>query len=163
MDKVSQLVARIFLGHIFLLAGVSKIGGYEATQGYMDAMGVPGMLLPLVILLEIGGGLAIIAGWKTKWAAMALAGFSVVAAALFHNNFGDQMQMILFMKNIAIAGGFLLLASYGAGAYSLDNRRSTPTPSRMNKPARNAPKIAWSPASSAISANRIVINSKNVA
>ena len=128
MDKVSQLVARVFLGHIFLLAGISKIGAYEGTQGYMDAMGVPGMLLPLVILLEIGGGLAIIAGWQTKWTALALAGFSVVAAALFHNNFGDQMQMILFMKNIAIAGGFLLLASYGAGAYSLDNRRSTATP-----------------------------------
>ena len=128
MDRISQLVARVFLGHIFLLAGISKIGGYEATQGYMDAMGVPGMLLPLVILLEIGGGLAIIAGFKTKWAGMALAGFSVVAAALFHNNFGDQMQMILFMKNIAIAGGLMLLVSHGAGAYSLDNRRVTATP-----------------------------------
>ena len=130
MDKVSQLVARVFLGHIFLLACISKIGAYEGTQGYMDAMGVPGMLLPLVILLEIGGGLAIIAGWQTRWTALALAGFSVVAAALFHNNFADQTQMILFMKNIAIAGGFLLLASHGAGAYSLDNRnrRSTATP-----------------------------------
>lgn len=128
MEKVSQLVARIFLGHIFLLAGVSKINAYGGTQNYMDAMGVPGMLLPLVILLEIGGGLAIIAGWKTKWTALALAAFSVVAAAIFHNNFGDQVQMILFMKNIAIAGGFMLLASHGAGAYSLDNRRSITTP-----------------------------------
>lgn len=124
MEKVSQLVARVFLGHIFLLAGVSKIGAYAGTQGYMDAMGVPGGLLPLVILLEVAGGLAIIAGWKTKWAAIALAVFSVVSAAIFHNNFGDQTQMIMFMKNIAIAGGFLLLAVHGAGAYSLDNRRS---------------------------------------
>ena len=124
MEKASQLVARIFLGHIFLLAGVSKIGAYEGTQAYMDAMGVPGGLLPLVILLEIGGGLAIVAGWKTKWAAVALAAFSVVAAAIFHNNFADQTQMILFMKNIAIAGGFMLLAVHGAGAYSLDNRRT---------------------------------------
>jgi putative oxidoreductase len=123
MEKVSQLVARVFLGHIFLLAGVSKISAYEGTQGYMDAMGVPGVLLPLVILLEIAGGLMIIVGWKTKWAAIALAGFSVVAAAIFHNNFADQMQMILFMKNIAIAGGFLLLSAHGAGAYSLDNRK----------------------------------------
>jgi len=123
MEKVSQLVARVFLGHIFLLAGVSKISAYEGTQGYMDAMGVPGVLLPLVILLEIAGGLMIIVGWKTKWAAIALAVFSVVAAAIFHNNFADQMQMILFMKNIAIAGGFLLLAAHGAGAYSLDNRK----------------------------------------
>lgn len=124
MEKVSQLLARVFLGHIFLLAGVSKIGAYSGTQGYMDAMGVPGALLPLVILLEVAGGLAIIAGWKTKWAAIALAGFSVVSAAIFHNNFGDQTQMIMFMKNIAIAGGFLLLAVHGAGAYSLDNRKS---------------------------------------
>ena len=125
MEKVSHIVARVFLGHIFLLAGISKIGAYEGTQGYMDAMGVPGTLLPLVILLEIVGGLAIIVGYKTKWAAIALAAFSVVAAAIFHNNFADQTQMILFMKNIAIAGGFVLLAIHGAGAYSLDNRRST--------------------------------------
>ena len=125
MEKVSHIVARVFLGHIFLLAGVSKIGEDEGTQGYMDAMGVPGALLPLVIFLEVAGGLAIIAGWKTKWASIALAAFSVVAAAIFHNNFADQTQMILFMKNIAIAGGFVLLAIHGAGAYSLDNRRST--------------------------------------
>ncbi|WP_455210286.1 DoxX family protein [Kaarinaea lacus] len=127
MEKISHVVARVFLGHIFVLAGISKIGAYAGTQGYMNAMGVPGELLPLVIALEVIGGLAIIAGWQTKWAAMALAGFSVVAAAIFHNNFADQMQMILFMKNIAIAGGFLLLAVHGAGAYSLDNRRSTRT------------------------------------
>jgi len=125
MEKISHIVARVFLGHIFLLAGISKIGAYEGTQGYMDAMGVPGALLPLVILLEVLGGLAVIAGWKTKWASIALAAFSVVAAAIFHNNFADQTQMILFMKNIAIAGGFILLAVHGAGAYSLDNRRST--------------------------------------
>ena len=126
MDKISQLVARVFLGHIFLLAGLSKVGAaYEGTQGYMDAMGVPGMLLPLVILLEVVGGLAIIAGWKTGWTAVALAAFTVLAAVIFHNNFGDQMQMILFMKNIAITGGLLLLTVHGAGAYSIDNRRAT--------------------------------------
>ena len=124
MEKISQLLARIFLGHIFLLAGVSKINTYEGTQGYMDAMGVPGVLLPLLILLEIAGSLMIIVGWKTKWTSIALALFTVVAAAIFHSNFADQMQMILFMKNIAIVGGFLLLAVHGAGAYSLDNRKS---------------------------------------
>lgn len=127
MEKVSQLVARIFLGHIFLLAGVSKIGAYDGTQSYMDAMGVPGALLPLVILLEIGGGLAVIAGWKARWAASALAVFSIVSAAIFHGNLSDQTQMIMFMKNIAIAGGLMLLATHGAGAYSLDNRRSSAT------------------------------------
>ena len=125
MEKVSHIVARVFLGHIFLLAGISKLGAYAGTQGYMETMGIPGALLPLVILLEVVGGLAVITGWKTKWASLALAAFSVVAAALFHNNFADQTQMILFMKNIAIAGGFVLLAIHGAGAFSLDNRRTT--------------------------------------
>lgn len=125
MEKVSQLIARVFLGHIFLLAGVSKISAYEGTQGYMEAMGLPGALLPLVILLEVGGGLAIIVGWKSKWVSIALAAFTVIAAAIFHNNFADQMQMILFMKNIAITGGLMLLAVHGAGAYSLDNRSNT--------------------------------------
>ena len=127
MEKVSQFVARLFLGHIFLLAGISKLSADEGTQVYMDAMGVPGMLLPLVILLEVGAGLTIIAGWKTRWAAIALAVFTVVSAVIFHNDFGDQMQMIMFMKNIAISGGLMLLAVYGAGAYSLDNRGTVTT------------------------------------
>jgi len=124
MEKISQFVARLFLGQIFLLSGIFKISGYEGTQGYMDAMGVPGMLLPLVILLEAGGGLAIIAGWQTKLVSIALAAFTVVAAVIFHNNFSDQMQMIMFMKNIAIAGGLILLAIHGAGGYSLASRRN---------------------------------------
>jgi putative oxidoreductase len=126
MEKFTQLVARLFLGHIFLLAGISKLSDYTATQGYMEAMGVPGMLLPLVILLEIAGGAAVIIGWQTRYAAVALAAFTVVAAAIFHNNLADQIQMIMFMKNIAITGGLLLLAVHGAGAYSLDNRHPTP-------------------------------------
>lgn len=128
MEKTTQLIARVFLGHIFLMAGLSKISGYEGTQGYMDAMGVPGGLLPLVIALEVLGGLAIIIGWQTRWSSIVLAGFTIVAAAIFHNNFADQMQMILFMKNIAITGGLLLLAVHGAGAFSIDNRRHTSGP-----------------------------------
>lgn len=124
MEKVSQLVARIFLGQIFLLSGLFKITGYAGTQGYMEAMGVPGVLLPAVILLEVGGGLVIVAGWQTKLVAWLLAAFTVVAALIFHSNLSDQTQMIMFMKNIAIAGGFLLLAAHGAGGYSLDSRRS---------------------------------------
>lgn len=126
MEKISQFVARLFLGQIFLLAGISKISSYAGTQGYMDAMGVPGMLLPLVIALEIGGGLAIIAGWQTRLASIALAVFTLAAAAIFHNNLADQTQMIMFMKNIAIAGGFILLAVHGTGGYSLDGRRTRP-------------------------------------
>lgn len=123
MEKISQFIARVFLGQIFLLSGLFKISGYAGTQGYMEAMGVPGVLLPLVILLEVGGGLAIVAGWQTKLVSIVLAVFTVVSAAIFHNNFSDQIQMIMFMKNIAIAGGFILLAVHGAGGYSFDSRR----------------------------------------
>ena len=122
MEKYVNLAGRILLAHIFLLAGLNKISGYSGTQGYMEAMGVPGELLPLVILLEIGGALALIAGWQTRLGAYALAVFCVVSALIFHSNLGDQMQMILFMKNWAMAGGLLVLAANGAGAFSLDNR-----------------------------------------
>jgi putative oxidoreductase len=124
MEKYTELAARILLGHIFLLAGINKIPAYDGTAAYMEAMGVPGMLLPAVIFLEIAGGLMVILGYKTKIAAVALAGFTVVAAAIFHSALSDQMQMILFMKNMAIAGGLLLLVTYGAGAISLDRKFS---------------------------------------
>ena len=122
MEKYTNLVGRILLAHIFLMAGINKITGYSGTQGYMEGMGVPGMLLPLVILLEIGGALALIVGWQTRWAAYALALFSIVAAIIFHSNLSEQIQMILFMKNWALAGGLLVLAANGAGAFSLDQR-----------------------------------------
>lgn len=122
MDKVIELAGRILLGHIFLLAGINKISAYEGTAGYMEAMGVPGMLLPLVILLEIVAGLALVIGFKARWAAIALAGFTVLAAILFHADFSDQTQMILFMKNWAITGGLLLVYVYGAGEISMDRK-----------------------------------------
>lgn len=117
-----DLVARLLLGQIFLLAGINKIGGYEATAGYMTAMGVPDILLPAVIVLEIVGGLMLIVGFKTRWTAMALAGFTVLATILFHFDFSDQMQTILFMKNLAIIGGLMLVYAHGAAAFSIDQR-----------------------------------------
>jgi len=125
MQQKLNLTGRLLLAQIFLLAGVSKIGGYAATAGYMEAMGVSPLLLPAVIALEIGGGLALVLGWQVRWAAAALAVFSVIAAALFHADLGDQMQMLLFTKNIALAGGLLVLAASGAGALSLDARRAS--------------------------------------
>ena len=122
MDKIIELAGRVLLGHIFLLAGINKISAYEGTSGYMEAMGVPGMLLPLVIILEIAGGLALIIGFQARWTAMALALFTVLAAILFHTDFADQMQMILFMKNMAITGGLLLVYVYGAGEISMDRK-----------------------------------------
>jgi putative oxidoreductase len=121
IKNYSSFAGRLLIASIFLMAGISKITGYEATQGYMEAMGVPGGLLPLVIITEVLGGIAIIIGYKTRVAAFLLAGFSITSAILFHADFNDQMQSILFMKNFAIAGGFLFLMSNGAGFVSVDN------------------------------------------
>jgi putative oxidoreductase len=123
MNSAIVLLARLLLAHIFVLAGINKITGFAGTQGYMESMGVPGVLLPLVILLEVGGGLALILGFLTRWAALALAAFSVAAALLFHSNFNEQVQMILFMKNFAMAGGLLMLYVHGAGSISIDAMR----------------------------------------
>ena len=123
MNNAIVLIARLLLAHMFVLAGVGKITGYAGTQGYMESMGVPGVLLPLVILLELGGGLALIIGFLTRWVARALAAFCVASALIFHMNWSDQTQMIMFMKNVALAGGFLLLYVQGAGAFSVDAQR----------------------------------------
>ncbi|MDX1443903.1 MAG: DoxX family protein [Gammaproteobacteria bacterium] len=122
MNNYSILIGRIFLAHIFLLSGINKITSYEASAQYMASGGVPGALLPAVIALEILAAVAIIIGFRTKWACWALAAFSIVAAVLYHMDFGNQMQMIMFMKNFAIAGGFLVLAEHGPGPLSIDKR-----------------------------------------
>jgi putative oxidoreductase len=114
-------LGRIMISLIFVTSGFSKISGYAGTQSYMEAMGVPGALLPLVIAVELLGGLAVMLGWQTRIAAFLLAGFSLLSALLFHANPGDQMQMIMFMKNISIAGGFLMIVSLGGGSFTLDN------------------------------------------
>jgi len=119
-QNLFTLGGRLLMSVIFIMAGINKIGGYEGTQGYMQAMGVPGILLPVVILLEIGAGAALLVGWKARIAAFLLAGFTLLSAILFHNNFGDQTQMILFMKNLAIAGGLLFVFAFGPGRWSLD-------------------------------------------
>ena len=120
MNNLSVLLGRFGLSLIFIVSGLGKIGAYAGTQQYMESMGVPGALLPLVILAEVGGGFAVLAGLLTRWAALGLAVFSLASGVLFHWNPADQMQMISLMKNIAIAGGFLMLASHGAGQFSLD-------------------------------------------
>jgi len=122
IQSIAAPAGRILISLMFVTSGFSKISGYTATQGYMEAMGVPGALLPLVIAVEVLGGLTVMLGWHTRIAAFLLAGFSLLSALLFHANFGDQMQMIMFMKNISIAGGFLMIVALGGGAYALDNR-----------------------------------------
>jgi len=118
----AELGGRLLIAVIFITAGYGKIEGYAATQSYMAAMGVPAALLPLVIATELGGGLLIALGLFTRLAAIGLAGFSILAAVLFHANFTDPMNQIMFMKNLAIAGGFLFLVLNGAGRISLDHR-----------------------------------------
>ena len=125
MTGVIQLIGRIMMALIFILAGLVKIQDPAGTAGYMQSVGLPGILLWPTIALELLGGLALVVGFKTSYVAFALAIFSVVAAAVFHHNFGDQMQMIMFLKNIAMAGGLLLLAVGGSTAFSVDNKRSS--------------------------------------
>ncbi|WP_444918181.1 DoxX family protein [Microbulbifer sp. JMSA003] len=122
---VADLSGRIGLAAIFLLAGVNKIQNYEGSAQYLAYGGIPEFLLPLVILFEIAGALALIAGFQTRLTALAFAGFSLLTALLFHNNLEDQMQFLMFFKNLAIAGGFLVIAAHGAGRFSLDNRKKT--------------------------------------
>src|SRR5258706_12873242 len=122
LGNVAELGGRVLLASLFLLSGLSKFGAYAGTAGYMSALGVPGALLPVVIATEVLGGLAIIVGWQTRITAFLLAGFTLLAALLFHRNFADQIQMIMFVKNVAITGGFLLLAANCAGCPSLHPR-----------------------------------------
>ena len=124
LNSFYSLGGRVLIALIFVLAGLNKIGAIEGTQGYMEAMGVPGILIYLTILFEVGAGLAIMIGYQTRIVALALAAFCLVTAFIFHNNLGDQTQFVMFMKNFAIAGGFLFLARDGAGQLSLDNRRA---------------------------------------
>ena len=124
MTAFVQPLGRIMLAFIFILAGVGKMMDPAGTMGYMQSVGLPGVLLWPTIALEVLGGLAVAVGFKTRYAAIALAIFSIAAAVIFHRNFADQMQMILFLKNIAMAGGLLLLAAGGRTAYSMDNRRT---------------------------------------
>jgi len=128
MDRYIPIVARILLSVIFIMAGLSKIGGGgEGTIAYMESMGVPGILFWPAAIFEVIAGLAVLIGFKTKIFAFLLAGFCAVSALLFHMVPGDQIQMALFMKNFAMAGGFLLLMHHGAGAISMDARVAGPS------------------------------------
>ena len=118
----ADLVGRSLLASLFVISGLGKLAAYAGTAGYMESVGVPGALLPLVIALEVVGGLAIVAGYRTRIVASLLAAFSIASAAIFHSNLGDQIQQIMFLKNIAIAGGFITLVARGAGGWSVDNR-----------------------------------------
>jgi putative oxidoreductase len=126
MNLIQSLAApagRVLLSLIFITSGFSKIGGYAGTQAYMESAGVPGLLLPLVIAIEFLGGIALILGWRARLVALLLAGFTLLSALLFHWEPGNPQQVINFMKNLSIAGGFLMIVAHGGGAFSLDRRQ----------------------------------------
>jgi putative oxidoreductase len=118
----TALVARVLLAVIFVLAGLGKLAAIEATTGYIASVGLPfaQVLCFATIAFEVIGGALLIAGYKTRAVAIALGLFSIVAGAIFHSDFADQMQLTSFLKNLAIAGGMFQLAAFGPGRFSLD-------------------------------------------
>jgi len=124
MTGVIQLLGRTMLALIFILAGAGKIMDPAGTASYMQSMGVPSILLWPSIAFELIAGVCLVIGYKTRWAAISLAMFSLATAVIFHRNFAEGVEMYLFLKNIAMAGGLLLLAVGGRTAFCVDNRRS---------------------------------------
>ena len=122
MIKIFDLIGRVFISGIFLLSGYNKIVNYDGTGGWMESFGLPGFLLIPAIILEIIAPLLIIIGYQTRIAAGALSLFCIATAIIFHTDFSDQMQLIAFMKNIALAGGFLFLLVNGPRGYCLDKK-----------------------------------------
>ena len=119
-------VGRLLIGLPFAMSGLSKLGAYGATTAMIGAVGLPlpPLAFAVAVAAELGGGLLLIAGYQTRFVALALAIFSVATALSFHGNFADQNQMIHFLKNVMMAGGLLQIVAFGAGALSLDNLRA---------------------------------------
>ena len=122
MTNILDLVARILISALFLLNGVFKISNYDGTVDWMEGFGIPGILLIPAIILEIAGPILIILGYKAKIAAGLLSLFCISTAVIFHNDFSDQMQLGSFLKNIALAGGFLFIFINGTKDFSLDKK-----------------------------------------
>ena len=118
-----SLAGRLLMALLFLLGGLGKFTNVAGTSAYMESAGIPGFLALPAAAFELIGGLLILAGFQTRLVAVTLSGFCVVTAIIFHTNFADQVQLIMFLKNLGLAGGFLLLARDGAGAFSVDSRR----------------------------------------
>jgi putative oxidoreductase len=125
-QDATALIGRILIAVIFIISGIGKLAAPEATQGYIAAVGMPMPMLAygIAVIVELGGGILLVLGYRTRLVAAILALFTIVAACFFHTAFGDQNQMIHFLKNLAMAGGLLQVAAFGAGAYSLDSRRA---------------------------------------
>jgi putative oxidoreductase len=123
MTDAAALVGRILLAALFLHEAYATLTAYSAGVAYSEAFGVPGALLPLALLAEVAGGLAILFGYCTRVAALVLAGFCVFTAVIFHHKFGVRNELLHFEKDLAIAGGLLVLFAHGAGRWALDTWR----------------------------------------
>jgi putative oxidoreductase len=129
MANAAALAGRILLAAMFLMAGYGKIGGFAGTVGYISSVGLPApqLLAAAAVVVELVGGALLLVGWKARWAALALAGFTVMASVLFHNYWAmpaaqQMMQQLMFTKNMAVTGGLLMVAALGAGGWSVDRR-----------------------------------------
>ena len=122
MRNIIDLLARILISALFLINGIFKITNYDGTLDWMEGYGMPGVLLIPAIILEILGPILIIIGYQTKITAAFLSLFCLATAVIFHNDFSNQMQLTSFLKNIALAGGFLFLVINGSKKFSLDNK-----------------------------------------
>lgn len=120
MHNASMLIARLGLSLIFILAGISKLAAWHASASALAVHGIAPGLLPLVIIIELGGGLLVLCGLITRWAAALLCIYAIVGTIGLHANFADHTQWTNFMQHLAIAGGFLVLAVHGPGGLSLD-------------------------------------------
>ena len=124
MTNILDLVGRVFISLVFLLSGINKIGNYEGSIGWMESFGMPGIFLIPAIILEIVAPIVIIIGFKVKIAAALLSVFCIATALIFHTDFSNQMQFVSFMKNIALAGGFLFLVINDTKNLSLERKLS---------------------------------------
>jgi putative oxidoreductase len=118
------LAGRLLIGLPFVMSGLGKLAAYGPTTAFIASVGlpVPPLAFAVAVAVELGGGLLVVSGFQTRFAAIALAVFSIVTAVSFHNNFADQDQMIHFLKDVMLAGGLLQIAAFGAGSFSVDGR-----------------------------------------
>jgi len=124
MANVLDLLGRVLISTLFLLNGVFKISNYDGTVGWIESFGMPGILIIPAIILEVIGPILIIVGYKAKIAAGFLSLFCILTAIIFHNDFPDQMQLTSFLKNIALAGGFLFIVVNGTKDLSIEKKFS---------------------------------------
>ncbi|MFQ6334737.1 DoxX family protein [Methylophilus sp. 3sh_L] len=125
LQSAASVTGRILLSHIFIISGLSKAANPSGTIGYIQSVGapLPELAYAIALFVELVLGIALLVGYQTRLAAAGIAVFTVATAFMFHQNMADQIQQIMFLKNLTIAGGLLMVVAFGPGAFSLDNRR----------------------------------------